>query len=83
MVLQTSISNHIHTIKDFHVLPKVVMVDPLQMDMVDLLQAVPNSHHNTPSSLNIHLLWDQMGPRLSDQMVTRLLVLMATQTNPQ
>ena len=78
MVLQTSISNHIHTIKDFHVLLKVVMVAPLQMDMVyphkvDMvghLQVDHNSHHNMPSSLSI-------------QMVPSLCVQMATQTHPK
>ena len=38
MVLQTSISNLILTIKDFHVLHKVVMVDHLQVDQVNTLQ---------------------------------------------
>ena len=78
LVLQTSISNHIHTIKDFHVLLKVVMVAPLQMDLVYLhkvdmvghLQEDHNSQHNMPSSLNI-------------QMVPSHCVQMATQTHPK
>ena len=70
MVLQTSISNQIHTIKDFHVLLKVVMVAPLQMDMVYPHKVDHNSHHNIPSSLSI-------------QMVPSLCVQMATQTHPK
>ena len=71
MVLQTSISNHTHTIKDFHVLLKVVMVAPLQMDMV------------YPHKVDMvgHLQVDHNS--LSIQMVPSLCVQMATQTHPK